>query len=98
MKKNTFKETLLAFWVIIGSLIILFFFLLGIGVILRAAGIIPNSENSDSEDICDIGRLSIAGDYTKDLSYFEVRQCAIKDCAAFNDYAKANDIQTRCVV
>ena len=44
---------------------------------------------------CDVGELSVAGDYkTEPNTFFNNRFCAIKDCAAVNNYYN----ETRCVV
>lgn len=48
---------------------------------------------SDACINCNVGVENIAGDY-----FPQRHDCAVKDCVAFNEYNKQNNIEMTCVV
>jgi len=49
--------------------------------------------------MCDIGEIEVPGDYKVfPETFFNQRQCAIKDCSIFNNYQKQIGGKELCVV
>lgn len=50
-------------------------------------------------DLCNIGEDKLAGDFSiSSENYYDVRDCAIRDCNAFNNYQIKNNQTIRCLV